>query len=60
MNRPDAPVTEPPPGPGAADRLLAPTRWVAAAVIPVLVAASVLLYGFPDRTERLWGWMVCP
>ncbi|HVM01917.1 MAG TPA: radical SAM protein, partial [Acidimicrobiales bacterium] len=25
-----------------------------------LVAASVLLYGFPDRTERLWGWMVCP
>ena len=42
------------------DRLLAPTRWVAIAVIPVLVAAFVLLYGFPDRTQELWGWMVCP
>ena len=42
------------------DRLLAPTRWVAGAVIPVLVAAFVLLYGFPDRTQELWGWMVCP
>ena len=42
------------------DRLLAPTRWVAIAVIPVLVAAFVILYGFPHQTQRLWGWMVCP
>jgi hypothetical protein len=42
------------------DRLLAPTRWTAMGVIPVLVAAFVILYGFPDRTMQLWGWMVCP
>ena len=51
-----------PPTPAASrdDRLLAPTRWVAAAVVPVLVAAFVILYGFPGRTQELWGWMVCP
>ena len=42
------------------DRLLAPTRWVAIAVIPVLAAAFVILYGFPHQTQELWGWMVCP
>ena len=42
------------------DRLLAPTRWTARAVIPVLVAAFVILYGFPGETVRLWSWMVCP
>ncbi len=42
------------------DRLLAPTRWTARAVIPVLVAAFVILYGFPGETMRLWSWMVCP
>ena len=49
-----------PPGPVPDDRLLAPTRWVAMAVIPVLVAAFVILYGFPHKTQELWGWMVCP
>ncbi len=42
------------------DRLLAPTRWVSAAVIPVLTAAFVILYLFPGSSMRLWGWMVCP
>ncbi len=42
------------------DRLLAPTRWTARAVIPVLVAAFVILYGFPGETMRLWSWMICP
>ena len=42
------------------DRVLAPARWVAVAVIPVLASAFVILYGFPRRTEELWGWMVCP
>lgn len=42
------------------DRLLAPTRWTARAVIPVLVAAFAILYGFPGDTMRLWSWMVCP
>ncbi len=42
------------------DRLLAPTRWTARAVIPVLVAAFVILFFFPGDTMRLWAWMVCP
>lgn len=42
------------------DRLLAPTRWVSAAVIPVLAAAFVILYVFPGRTMQLWSWMICP
>ncbi len=42
------------------DRLLAPTRWVSAAVVPVLAAAFVILYVFPDHTMRVWSWMVCP
>jgi hypothetical protein len=52
-----------PPGPPVGprdDRLLAPTRWTARAVIPVLVAAFVILYGFPGDTMRLWSWMICP
>ena len=42
------------------DRLLAPTRWVSGAVVPVLGAAFVILYLFPGQTMRLWGWMICP
>lgn len=42
------------------NRLLVPTRFVSTAVIPVLGAAFVILYVFPEETMRLWGWMVCP
>lgn len=42
------------------DRLLAPARWTATAVVPVLVAAFVILYGFPSRTHQLWGWTIHP
>ena len=42
------------------DRVLATTRWVSVAVVPVLAAAFVILYLFPGSTMRLWGWMVCP
>jgi hypothetical protein len=42
------------------DRVLATTRWVSVAVVPVLSAAFVILYLFPGSTMRLWGWMVCP
>lgn len=42
------------------DRLLAPTRWTATAIVPVLVAAFVILYLFPGLTEALWGWTVEP
>ena len=44
----------------ADDRLLAPTRFVARAVVPVLAAAFVILYLLPDHTMTLWSWMVCP
>ena len=42
------------------DRLLAPTRWTAAVIVPVLVAAFVILYLFPNRTPALWAWTVQP
>ncbi len=42
------------------DRILAPTKWVATGVIPVLTAAFVILFVFPERTTQLWSWMVCP
>ena len=47
-------------GPGKDDRLLAPTRWTAIAIVPVLLAAFVILYGFPDRTNDLWAWTIKP
>lgn len=42
------------------DRLLAPTWWTAVCIVPVLVAAWVVLYLFPGRTEQLWAWTVRP
>ena len=42
------------------DRLLATTRWTAIVIIPVLVAAFVILYLFPSRTQDLWAWTVRP
>ncbi len=42
------------------DRLLAPTHWTAVVIVPVLLAAFVILYVFPGRTHRLWGWTVRP
>jgi len=42
------------------DRILAPTRWTAVAIVPVLTAAFVILYVFPDRTRQLWAWEIRP
>ncbi|HVM04338.1 MAG TPA: hypothetical protein VM242_04120 [Acidimicrobiales bacterium] len=42
------------------DRLLAPTWWTAVCIVPVLVAAWVVLYLFPGRTEQLWAWTIQP
>ncbi|MDQ4133324.1 MAG: hypothetical protein M3179_09000 [Actinomycetota bacterium] len=42
------------------ERTLATTRWVSICIIPVLVAAFVILYGFPGRTETLWAWTIQP
>jgi hypothetical protein len=46
--------------PSQDDRLLGPTKWVSAVVVPVLIAAFVILYGFPHDTMTLWGWTVRP
>jgi len=42
------------------DRLLAPTRWTATAIVPVLLAAFGILYLFPGRTDDLWAWTIRP
>ena len=42
------------------DRLLVPTRWVNTGIVPVLSAAFVILYLFPDRTRQLWAWTIAP
>lgn len=44
----------------ADDRILVPTRWVAALVTPILTVAGVLLVGFPGATEQLWAWPMGP
>jgi hypothetical protein len=43
-----------------ADRIASLTRVVAAIVISVLVPAFVILYLFPDDTERLFAWPIGP
>jgi len=42
------------------DRVLATTRVVAAGIVPVLVAAFVILYFYPGRTKELWAWTIAP
>ena len=49
---PDAPVRD--------DRVLPVTRWVARFIVPVLVAASLVLYGLPGRTTELFAWTIRP
>ena len=42
------------------DRLLAPTRWTATGIIPILAAAFLVLFLRPGQTERWWAWTVKP
>ena len=42
------------------DRVLATTRWVSGLIVPVLGAAFVILYLFPDQTTDLWAWTISP
>lgn len=42
------------------DRVLPVTAWTARIVVPVLVAAGVILYGFPADTDDLWAWTIAP
>jgi hypothetical protein len=42
------------------DLTLPVTRWVSAIIVPFLVAAFVILYLFPDRTQELFAWGIQP
>ncbi len=42
------------------DRVLRSTRITSAVLVPVLVTAAVILYLFPDDTERLFAWPMRP
>ena len=42
------------------DRVLRYTRWLSAAIVPFLVGAFVILYGFPRHTGRLFAWPIAP
>jgi len=42
------------------DSVLTTTRVTALVIIPVLVAAFVILFLFPGRTEALWAWTIHP
>lgn len=42
------------------DRVLPATRVLAVVLVPILVAAFVILYGFPGDTGRLFAWAISP
>jgi hypothetical protein len=46
--------------PEVVDRLLLATRVLALIIVPVLVAAFTVLFGFPSETEKLWAWTIKP
>ncbi|SDH61960.1 hypothetical protein [Microbacterium pygmaeum] len=48
------------PARAASDRLSPATRVVAAVILPFLLIAAVLLYGFPTRTGELFAWPIDP
>ena len=42
------------------DRILPETRWLAAIIIPFLVAAFIILYFWPNDTDKLFAWTIKP
>ena len=53
------------PSPSAAwrerdDRVLPATRALAVVLVPILLTAFVILYGFPADTGRLFAWTIRP
>jgi len=42
------------------DVVLPATRALSAFIVPFLVVAFVVLYGFPGRTDRLFAWKITP
>lgn len=49
-----------PSGLGHDDRMLPETRWLAVFIIPFLVAAFILLYFWPNHTDKLFAWTIKP
>jgi hypothetical protein len=46
--------------PAPADRLLPVTRILAAVIVPILVAAFIILYLLPTQSGRLFAWPIKP
>ncbi|MFP8958486.1 hypothetical protein ACLI4Y_17370 [Natrialbaceae archaeon A-CW3] len=46
--------------PARDDRILPVTRVVGGIIAPILLAAVVILYGFPGRTTELFAWTIRP
>jgi hypothetical protein len=42
------------------DRVLRSTKALSAFIAPFLIVAFVVLYGFPDQTQRLFAWTIRP
>ena len=42
------------------DVVLPATRALSAFIVPFLVVAFVVLYGFPERTDELFAWTITP
>jgi hypothetical protein len=42
------------------DRIFPATRWLAACIVPFLLAAFILLYFLPDHTDTLFAWTIRP
>lgn len=42
------------------DRIFPETRWLAVLIIPFLVVASILLYVWPNDTDKLFAWTIKP
>lgn len=49
-----------PPGLAQDDRILPEARWLAVLIIPFLVVASILLYLWPNDTDKLFAWTIKP
>jgi hypothetical protein len=49
-----------PPGLAQDDRILPEVRWLAVLIIPFLVVASILLYLWPNDTDKLFAWTIKP
>jgi len=42
------------------DRILPETRWLAVLIIPFLVAACIVLFIWPNDTDKLFAWTIIP